>query len=184
MQGNQGPCGRGATGTDGTHIAARHQRLLLQPGIVGYVLGALAIVPAALFLLGTSTAGCRSAARVSVGALAPDFSAIDAMAWRSVFRIYAGRPCVEVLQGLLVPLLRRRAETARRIAKEFAALASSSWRSAPIVSMSCGLSTEAHLDITLLQIPSSSFIAVPSKEFRNSRPNAARFAISQSPRRS
>src|SRR5882724_10330616 len=51
----------------------------LQPGIVGYVLGALAIVPAALFLLGTSTSGLPSLQpAVGVGALAPDFSAIDA----------------------------------------------------------------------------------------------------------
>lgn len=51
----------------------------LQPGVVGFILGALAIVPAALFLLGTSTSGlpARQPA-VSVGAIAPDFSAIDA----------------------------------------------------------------------------------------------------------
>lgn len=49
------------------------------PGIVGYVIGALAIVPAALFLLGTSTSSLPALQpAVSVGAIAPDFSAVDA----------------------------------------------------------------------------------------------------------
>ena len=49
------------------------------PGIVGYVIGVVAIVPAALFLLGTSTSGLpRLQPAASVGAIAPDFSAVDA----------------------------------------------------------------------------------------------------------
>lgn len=51
----------------------------LHPGIIGSVLGAVAILPASLFLLGTFTSGLPSQpAAVAVGALAPDFSAVDA----------------------------------------------------------------------------------------------------------
>jgi peroxiredoxin len=50
-----------------------------EPGIVGYILGGLAIIPASLFLLGTSTSGLpRLKPAVSVGEIAPDFSVFDA----------------------------------------------------------------------------------------------------------
>jgi len=51
----------------------------LQPGIAGYLLGALAIIPASLFLLGTFTSGLpHQKPAVAVDALAPDFSGLDA----------------------------------------------------------------------------------------------------------
>lgn len=53
--------------------------LFLHPGIIGYVLGAIAVVPASLFLLGTFTSGLpNQQPAVAVGVLAPDFSAVDA----------------------------------------------------------------------------------------------------------
>lgn len=52
---------------------------LSQPGILGAVLGGLALLPAGLFLLGTNTSGLPSLQpAVQVGALAPDFVAFDA----------------------------------------------------------------------------------------------------------
>jgi peroxiredoxin len=51
----------------------------LHPGILGYSLGALAVVPAALFLLGTFTSGLpNQRPTVAVDDLALDFSALDA----------------------------------------------------------------------------------------------------------
>jgi peroxiredoxin len=51
----------------------------LHPGIVGIALGVLAIVPAVLFLLGSSTSGLAfQRPAVAVGDLAPDFTAHDA----------------------------------------------------------------------------------------------------------
>jgi peroxiredoxin len=52
---------------------------LLQPGIAGYALGGIALVPALLFLLATSTSGLPSRKlAVAVGQPAPDFSLTDA----------------------------------------------------------------------------------------------------------
>jgi len=51
----------------------------LHPGIIGYILGAIAIVPASLFLLGTFTSGLpHQQPAVAVDALAPDFLGLDA----------------------------------------------------------------------------------------------------------
>src|SRR5262245_31908809 len=52
---------------------------LLQPGIAGYLLGGAAILLALLFLLGTATSGLpEKKPAVTVGAIAPDFTATDA----------------------------------------------------------------------------------------------------------
>src|ERR1700731_3509325 len=52
---------------------------LLQPGLAGYLLGGIALVPALLFLLATATSGLPvQKLAVEVGAPAPDFSAVDA----------------------------------------------------------------------------------------------------------
>jgi peroxiredoxin len=51
----------------------------MHPGIVGYVLGGGAVVPASLFLLGTSTSGLPDQRpSVAVGSSAPNFTALDA----------------------------------------------------------------------------------------------------------
>jgi peroxiredoxin len=51
----------------------------LHPGIAGYVLGGIAIVPAFLFLLATATSGLpNQRLAVVVGNVAPDFTATDA----------------------------------------------------------------------------------------------------------
>ena len=64
----------------------------LQPGIVGYLLGALAIVPAALFLLGTSISGLpRRQPAEALARLRRISRPSMPMAVRSVSRIYAGR---------------------------------------------------------------------------------------------
>src|SRR5262249_52815108 len=53
--------------------------LLLDPGVLGSMLGAIAALPAALFLLLTFTSGLpRQQPAIAVDALAPDFSAPDA----------------------------------------------------------------------------------------------------------
>ena len=65
----------------------------LHPGIIGYILGAIAIVPASLFLLGTFTSGLpHQQPAVAVDALAPDFLGWTPMARNSGFRISEGRP--------------------------------------------------------------------------------------------
>jgi peroxiredoxin len=52
---------------------------LLRPGIVGAILGGVALFPAGLLLVGTATSGLpRRQPTVAVGDLAPDFSVIDA----------------------------------------------------------------------------------------------------------
>ena len=52
---------------------------LLSPGVAGYVLGSLAIIPASLFLLGTFTSSLPyQQPAVQVDELAPDFSGLDA----------------------------------------------------------------------------------------------------------
>lgn len=52
---------------------------LMHPGLVGYIAGGLAIVPASLFLLGTSTSGLpQKRPAVAVGDMAPDFVATNA----------------------------------------------------------------------------------------------------------
>ncbi|SDA57931.1 peroxiredoxin family protein [Mesorhizobium qingshengii] len=96
----------------------------LQPGIVGYVLGALAIVPAALFLLGTSTSGLPSLQpAVSVGALAPDFSAIDAEGMPFHLSNLRGEPVlIKFFRGYWCPYCIAELKQLDDSAKEFAAL--------------------------------------------------------------
>jgi len=96
----------------------------LQPGIVGYVLSVLAIVPAALFLLGTSTSGLPSLPpAVSVGALAPDFSAIDAdgMAFR-LSDLHGSPVLLKFFRGYWCPYCVAELKQLDESAKEFAAL--------------------------------------------------------------
>jgi peroxiredoxin len=96
----------------------------LQPGIVGYVLGALAIVPAALFLLGTSTSGLPSLQpAVSVGAPAPDFSAIDADGMAFRLSDLRGSPVLlKFFRGYWCPYCVAELKQLDESAKEFAAL--------------------------------------------------------------
>ena len=62
-----------------TDVGCGSKRSGAHPGIVGYSLGALAIIPAALFLLGTFTSGLPpQRPSVAVDDLAPDFTALDA----------------------------------------------------------------------------------------------------------
>jgi peroxiredoxin len=96
----------------------------LQPGIVGYVLGVLAIVPAALFLLGTSTSGLPSLQpAVSVGALAPDFSAVDADGMAFRLSDLCGSPVLlKFFRGYWCPYCVAELKQLDESAKEFAAL--------------------------------------------------------------
>jgi peroxiredoxin len=60
-------------------LAVAIASFFLRPGIVGAVIGALPILPATLFLLGTFTSGLpRQIPTVSVGSPAPDFAGTDA----------------------------------------------------------------------------------------------------------
>ena len=96
----------------------------LQPGIVGYVIGALAIIPAALFLLGTSTSGLpKLQAAVSVGAIAPDFSAVDADGRAFRLSDLRGSPVLlKFFRGYWCPYCLAELKQLDESAKEFAAL--------------------------------------------------------------
>lgn len=51
----------------------------LQPGIVGYLLGGVAVILAVMFLVATATSDLpKKKLNVSVGTIAPDFTATDA----------------------------------------------------------------------------------------------------------
>lgn len=95
----------------------------LQPGPVGYLLGGIAIIPAFLFLLGTMTSGLpQQRPTVSIGSIAPDFSAIDADG--QPFRLSAlrGTPVLlKFYRGYWCPYCVAELAQLDRYAKDFAA---------------------------------------------------------------
>ena len=96
----------------------------LHPGLLGYVLGAVALVLAALFLLGTFTSGLPSQRpAIAVGALAPDFEAQDADG--NYFRLSdlrGSRVLLKFYRGYWCPYCVAELAELDRTAKDFDAL--------------------------------------------------------------
>lgn len=96
----------------------------LQPGIVGFILGGLAVIPAGLFLLGTNKSGLAyQPPAVAVGAIAPDFVALDGEL--NEFRLWARRGAPILLKfyrGVWCPYCVGELDELNRVAGDFAAL--------------------------------------------------------------
>jgi len=98
--------------------------LFLSPGPIGYVLGGLAILPAFLFLLGTSTSGLPAQKlAVAVGRPAPDFTATDADGQAFRLSDLRGSPVLlKLYRGVWCPYCVAELAQLDRHAKDFAAL--------------------------------------------------------------
>jgi peroxiredoxin len=96
----------------------------LSPGIVGYTLGAVALVPAALFLLATSTSGLPAKnLAVTVGEPAPDFTSVNAEGRRFQLSDLRGSPVlVKFYRGFWCPYCVAELDQLNRFAKDFGAL--------------------------------------------------------------
>jgi len=94
------------------------------PGIPGYVIGGIAIVPALLFLFGTFTSGLPSQTpAVVVGTAAPDFSLVDADGRPFRLSELAGSPVLlKFYRGYWCPYCVAELAQLDRYAKDFAAL--------------------------------------------------------------
>src|SRR5262249_12783617 len=97
---------------------------LLGPGVVGYVIGGVAIVPAALFLLATATSGLpNQTLAVAVGDAAPDFSLVDAAGQPFRLSELAGSPVLlKFYRGYWCPYCVAELAQLDRYAEDFAAL--------------------------------------------------------------
>jgi peroxiredoxin len=95
--------------------------LLSQPGIVGYLLGGVAIVLAFMFLLATATSGLpKKKTAVSVGATAPDFTATDANGREFRLSDLRGRPVLmKFYRGYWCPYCVAELEQLNRFASDF-----------------------------------------------------------------
>jgi peroxiredoxin len=97
---------------------------VLGPGIPGYVVGGIAIVPALLFLLATFTSGLpNQKLAIEVGAPAPDFSLVDADGQPFRLSTLTGSPVLlKFYRGYWCPYCVAELAQLDRYAKEFAAL--------------------------------------------------------------
>jgi peroxiredoxin len=96
----------------------------LQPGIVGYVLGGVALVPAGLFLLATTTSGLPAQKlAVGVGEMAPDFTSVDAEGHRFQLSDLRGSPVLlKFYRGFWCPYCVAELDQLNRYAKDFGEL--------------------------------------------------------------
>lgn len=94
---------------------------VLQPGIVGYLLGGVATVLAAMFLVATATSDLpKKKFAVSVGAIAPDFSATDATGGKFGLSDLRGRPVLlKFYRGFWCPYCVAELDQLNRYAAEF-----------------------------------------------------------------
>jgi len=97
---------------------------VLQPGPVGYVLAGIAVVPALLFLLATSTSGLpRQKLALAVGDAAPDFSLTDAEGQPFRLSELSGSPVLlKFYRGYWCPYCVAELAQLDRYAEDFAAL--------------------------------------------------------------
>jgi peroxiredoxin len=97
---------------------------VLGPGIVGYLLGGLALVPALLFLLGTFTSGLPAQKpAVAVGDVAPDFTLRDAQGREFRLADLRGAPVLlKFYRGYWCPYCVAELDQLNRFADGFAAL--------------------------------------------------------------
>jgi peroxiredoxin len=96
----------------------------LHPGLLGYVLGGLSAIPAALFLLATATSGLPDQRlAVAVGALAPDFVTTDADGHEFRLSEQAGAPILlKFYRGYWCPYCVAELAQLDGVAKDLAAL--------------------------------------------------------------
>ena len=94
---------------------------VLQPGIVGYLLGAVAAILAAMFLVATATSDLpNKKLAVSVGAIAPDFTATDATGREFRLSDLRSRPVLlKFYRGFWCPYCVAELEQLNRYAAEF-----------------------------------------------------------------
>jgi peroxiredoxin len=97
---------------------------VLDPGLVGYALGGVAVVPASLFLFATFNSGLPyQQAAVAVGALAPDFTARDADGREFRLSDRRGSPVLlKFYRGVWCPYCVGELNQLNGLAKDFAAL--------------------------------------------------------------
>ena len=97
---------------------------VLQPGIIGDAIGGIAVVPALLFLLATSTSGLpNQKLAVAVGSPAPDFSVMDADGQPFRLSELRGSPVLlKFYRGYWCPYCVGELAQLDRFAKDFAAL--------------------------------------------------------------
>lgn len=97
---------------------------VMQPGIAGYVLGGVALVPAGLFLLGTATSGLPDQKpTVGVGELAPDFASLDAEGRRFQLSDLRGTPVLlKFYRGFWCPYCVAELDQLNRFASDFETL--------------------------------------------------------------
>jgi peroxiredoxin len=93
----------------------------LQPGIVGYLLGGVAAILAAMFLVATATSDLpKKKLAVSVGSIAPDFTATDASGRQFRLSDLRGRPLLlKFYRGFWCPYCVAELEQLNRYAAEF-----------------------------------------------------------------
>jgi peroxiredoxin len=108
----------------GAALALALAGFFLHPGVAGYVLGGLAAVPAALFLLATATSGLPDQKLTApVGAMAPDFVAIDADGREFRLSEQVGSPVLlKFYRGVWCPYCVAELSQLDRVGKDFAAL--------------------------------------------------------------
>ena len=96
----------------------------LHPGIVGITLGVVAIIPAGLFLLGSSTSGLAfQRPSVAVGDIAPDFTAQDSAGRPVRLSSLRGSPVLlKFYRGVWCPYCVGELRQLDRHARDFAAL--------------------------------------------------------------
>jgi peroxiredoxin len=105
-------------------VALAGAGFLLRPGIAGYALGGIALVPALLFLLATSTSGLPDQKlAVAVGQPAPDFAVTDADGRPFRLSELAGSPVLlKFYRGYWCPYCVGELAQLDRFAEDFAAL--------------------------------------------------------------
>ena len=96
----------------------------LQPGVIGYVAGGLAVIPAFLFLLGTATSGLPDQRlAVAVGDMAPDFTATDFDGKKFRLSALRGSPVLlKFYRGYWCPYCVAELAQLNRFAEDFAGL--------------------------------------------------------------
>jgi peroxiredoxin len=108
----------------GLALALAFGGFLLHSGIVGYIVGGVSAIAAALFLLATATSGLpNQKLAIAVGSPAPDFAATDADGQEFRLSEHAGSPILlKFFRGSWCPYCVAELAQLNGVAKDFAAL--------------------------------------------------------------
>src|SRR6185437_8226459 len=108
----------------GAALALALTGFFLHPGLLGYVLGGLSAIPAALFLLATATSGLpNQKLAVAVGAIAPDFVSTDPDGHQFRLSEHTGSPVLlKFYRGYWCPYCVAELAQLDSVSKDFAAL--------------------------------------------------------------